>query len=423
MTHRTLAPAHPCMGNEVNSVTITVPGDSTLRLHPLTMVPDGDDVVVGRADTASYAVFPDAGARMLRMLAAGSSIREATAWYEEEVGESLDVADFIATLADLGFLLRDGEPVSVAAPVRWQRLGRWMFSWPAMACYAALTVAALIAMSARPELRPSYQHIFFTSYISLLPVVGLAITIPTILFHESFHALAGRRLGLPSQLGIGRRFYFIVAETRMDTLLSVERKRRYLPFLAGMLADAILVSAFTLLADALDVGSVPTWCHKVCLFIAFTCVMRLLWQFLFFLETDLYYVVTNAFRCSDLQNATRHYLRERFGRYLGLRARADSVLDWSDRDQAMARRYAPILVAGYSVTAFNLAWVGVPAALRMWSTLSARFTTRPGPAYGLLDAVLFLTMGSLQLSFLLYIAIRDRRAGSTQDPSLAGGIP
>ena len=235
------------------------------------------------------------------------------------------------------------------------------------------------------------------------------MAIPCILVHESFHALAGRRLGLPSKLGIGRRLYYLVAETRLDSLLSVPRRRRYLPFLAGMLADVVLVSGLTLLSVALNRDGIPAWCHKLCLATAFTCVLRLIWQFRFYLETDLYFVMTNLLRCTDLQNAAQYRLRALLRRLLH-RKPPQSAADWSDRDRAMARRYAPFLVVGYCFSLATLAWAGIPTFVRFWSTVIDRITRQGAPATVLLDAVIFIVLVAGELSLLTYVTLRDRRA-------------
>ncbi|MEI5101057.1 hypothetical protein RB200_24030 [Streptomyces sp. PmtG] len=395
-------------------MSVTVPGGPTVRLHRLTMVADADGVMVGRPDTGSYAVFPEEGAEALRMLGTGKTVAEVAAWYERTCGESLDMEDFLAALTDLGFLRADGETPNAdeATPrLRWQRLGRWTFSRPAWVCYGLLVAATLAAMVSDPALRPSYHQLMFTRHISLIPLALFAAAIPCILAHEGFHALAGRRLGLPSTLGIGRRLYYLVAETRMDTLLSVERRRRYLPFLAGMVADVVLVSLLTLTSVALGRTGVPGWVPALCLAVAFTCVLRLVWQFMFYLETDLYYVVTNALRCTDLQNATRFHLRALARRLLrGKPPRATT--EWSAHDLAMARRYAPILVSGYGFSLASLAWAAVPTAVTFWSTAIDRFSDPDTPATGLLDAAFFVALTAFELSLLLYVTVRDRRAKS-----------
>jgi hypothetical protein len=377
------------------------------------MVAEDDGVMIGRPDVGSYALFPKEGAQALRLLDSGVPISGMARWYEQTNGSPLDVDDFLATLEDLRFLRSDDEPA--AAPVRWQRLGRWTFSRPAWLCYIALMAAAVIVMMREPSLRPSYHQVFFTHYLSLIPLTLAAVQIPCVLIHESFHALAGRRLGLPSTLRLGRRLYYLVAETRLDALLSVPRRRRYLPFLAGMLADTVLISVLTLLAAVLRGHGIAAWCPALCLAIAFTCVLRLIWQLMFYLETDLYYVLANALRCEDLQNTTRFYIRTRFRRVLR-RVPLQPDADWSDRDRAAARWYAPLLVVGYGFSLFSLFWAGIPTAVHFLSLIIDRFKGSQSPTAGILDALSFITLTSLQIGLTGYVVVRDRRARKALAP-------
>jgi len=397
-------------------MSVTAPVSGTIRLHRLTMVTEGDDVMIGRPDLGSYAVFPQEGAEALRLLDAGMPMSGVPDWYQQTCGTSLDIDDFLAALDDLKFLRSDGEDEPAEAPVRWQRLGRWTFSWPALVCYAALTVAAVVAMARAPYLRPTYHQIFFTQYLSLIPITLTVAMIPTILLHESFHALAGRRLGLPSTLTIGRRFYYLVAETRLDSLFSVPRRQRYLPFLAGMTADVVLTSALTLIAACLHDHGFPGWCAGVCLAIAFTCVLRVIWQFMFYLETDLYFVVSHALRCPDLQSAARFYIKTHLWRLLH-RPPPRSDADWADRDRAIARWYAPLLIIGYGFSLWSLVWAGIPSTVHFVSLIIDRFSGSQNPTSGILDALSFILLNLLQWGLVLYVTVRDRRARASQGPS------
>jgi hypothetical protein len=382
----------------------------TLRLHRLTMVLEKDGVMIGRPETGSYGLFPTEGAEGLRLLANGASLADVAAWYEHQYGSSLDTDDFVSTLDGLGFLREEGEDEIEPATVRWQRLGKWAFSFPAWLCYIAVVSGALIAMTIDPDLRPSYNNVFFTDHISLIPLALTAAQIPCVLLHESFHALAGRRLGLPSTLGIGRRLYFLVAVTRLDSLLSVPRRQRYLPFLAGMLADTLIISSLTLLAAALRAHETAAWVPAFCLALAFTGVLRLFWQFMFYLETDLYYVAATALRCADLQNATRFYIRSQFRRLLR-RVPLPPDTDWSDRDRLMARWYAPVLVSGYGFALASFVWAGIPTTVRFWSTLAERFGgSQSSTTAALLDALVFLSLTAMNVTLLIYVAQRDRSA-------------
>lgn len=58
-----------------------------LRLHPLSYLDEGDEVVVGRTDTDSYGLFPADGAELVRRLEEGMAVPDAAAWYESRYGE------------------------------------------------------------------------------------------------------------------------------------------------------------------------------------------------------------------------------------------------------------------------------------------------------------------------------------------------
>lgn len=391
----------------------------TVRLYRLTMIDEPDGVMVGRPATGSYALFPAEGAQTLRMLAGGASVAETSAWYERTYGSPLDFEDFLEVLADLGFLLPQGESEPEETPVRWQRLGRALFSVPAWVCYLALAVAAVVEIVRVPALRPSYRDLFFTGQISLIPIVLTAAQIPCLLLHESFHTLAGRRLGLPSTLGIGRRLFYLVAETRMDSLLSVPRRRRYLPFLAGMVLDSVLVAGLTLLAAALRGRGLPAWVPGVCLAVSFSTLLRLLWQFMLHLQTDLYYVAATALRCADLQNATRFFVRAQMRRLLR-RAPQPPDEEWTDRDRQVARYYAPLLISGYVFSIGSLVWAGIPATVRFWSTVFNRLRGPHTPPAQLVDTGIFVALAATQFGLLAYVTLRDRRARVRSQNSRGG---
>ncbi|WP_393097034.1 hypothetical protein [Streptomyces sp. LN325] len=75
-----------------------------LVFHELSFVPEGEEVVVGRLDTGSYAVFPADGAELLRQLMRGMTLGAAADWYETTFGEDADLQDFVTTLRELGFV-------------------------------------------------------------------------------------------------------------------------------------------------------------------------------------------------------------------------------------------------------------------------------------------------------------------------------
>ncbi len=119
--------------------------EQTLYLHDLSFVSEGGEVVVGRLDTGSYAVFPADGAELLRRLGEGMPLSHASAWYEGTFGEPVDIDDFAVTLAELGFVREPGaEPKPVVGRYGCNGLfaGR-VASWPAGDGRAAVSTVRL----------------------------------------------------------------------------------------------------------------------------------------------------------------------------------------------------------------------------------------------------------------------------------------
>jgi hypothetical protein len=377
--------------------------DRVVALHPLTYLADGADVTVGRTDIDSYAVLPADGAALIRQLADGLTPRAAVDWYRDTYGEQVDIRDMLGALGELGFLRTADEPAPAPlAPVGWQRLGRALFAPAAWFCYGLLVVAAVVAMVRSPALVPHYQDLFFTRSFTIVELATFFGQFPLLLIHESFHALAGRRLGLRSRLSIGRRMYFVVFETSLDGLVSIPRRKRILPIMAGMLADVLVMAALVLVADFSD-GVVG----RLCLALAFGTVLRLIWQFYFYLRTDLFILFTTALGCVDLHTVAKGVLGNAFRRLTGR-----PVLDesgWHPTDRRVARWYAWFMFAGYVTTIGTLVIAVVPIAYRFLSGVLGRFFTHGSTFGDLLDSGLFVGINVAQILVIVTMTVRDRR--------------
>jgi hypothetical protein len=398
-------------------------------LHPLTFVRDGDEVVVGRPDIESYAVFPVDGAELLRRMADGSTIAEAAAWYERTYQEPVDVDDFLGTIRELGFAVDPAaEPTgptgptgpagAAGRPVRLQWLGRALFSPVAAWCYAALVVAAAVALWRLPPLRPAPSHVFFTGSLVVVQLVLVFGEIPLVFLHESAHVLAGRRLGLTSRLGIGRRLYFIVFETTLTKLLSVPRRQRYLPLLAGVLTDLAVFCVLVLIAAATRLpDGAMSFSGRLALALAYLTVIRVAWQFLFFMETDAHHLLATAMRVTDLRGMTSGYLRAWFWRRLRRPDRAGPDPYLSDRDRAVLRWFGPLtLVASVVLTLFALV-TAVPVLVGYVVRVGAGLAAS-GTSGDFWNSMVALLLALAQLGVLAMVAVRDRRA-ARRDSALA----
>jgi len=385
--------------------------DRPVTMHALAFLDEGDEVTVGRLDIDSYCVLPADGAALLRRLSEGATPRDAAGWYHQTYGEPVDLVEFLAAMDELGFLAGSGPAAPAVREVPWQRLGRLCFSGPAWLVYAAVLLAAAVAMARQPELLPRPAHLLFTGYATGVLALAVVGQLPLVLLHEAFHALAGRRLGLHSRLRLGRRLYLLVAETTLDGLVVVPRRRRFLPILAGMLADLVAVAALTLGAAALrhSDGAMPLT-GRICLALAFLTVLRIVWQFYFFLQTDLYQLVVTVLGCVDLHRTTTRWIANRLNRALGHRDRVTDESLWHPRDRAAARWYSWVLIGGYLVSAGSFVLAVLPVLVRLFAGVRDRLTGGPGVgADALVDSAAFLLLTAAQLALVAFLLVRERR--------------
>src|SRR5262249_40432431 len=141
------------------------PGD-VLAVRPLTVVPEGDEFLVGDPESSVYVVLPAVGVRVLEQLRSRRTLAEVSVEAEREVGRDVDVLDFAqslielgsASLADPGADQEEGGATPGRMPSR--RL-RYAFSRAAWVVYAGVALAAVALLAGHPGLFPRASDLFF----------------------------------------------------------------------------------------------------------------------------------------------------------------------------------------------------------------------------------------------------------------------
>jgi hypothetical protein len=108
--------------------------------------------------------------------------------------------------------------------------------------YGAAALAALVLLVANPQLRPTFEHLFFLGdpILSILcyAPIGLALGAA----HEAWHWLAGRAIGVSATFRVSYRGVFLVFETDLTQIVATPRRRRYGPYFAGMAFDVSVLA-------------------------------------------------------------------------------------------------------------------------------------------------------------------------------------
>jgi hypothetical protein len=392
--------------------------DGSVSLHPLTFVrEDEDEVVIGRLGTGTYAVFPSDGAELVTRISEGMTPPEAAEWYESTYGEPIDMDEFLVTLTELGFVRNVEEShQEEQRPVRFQRLGRMVFSPVSLVVAAGLCALWVYLLVRHSDLRPSPSQVFFTQSVVIIQLVLTFGQLPLVGLHELCHMLAARRLGLPSRFRISNRLIYIVFETEINSVRSVPKAKRYLPFLAGMICDLVVIALLDLAAELLREpdGTLPL-SGRVAVTLAFTVFVRLMWQLQLYLRTDLYFVFATALNCYDLHEAGKAIVFNPLRRLFGRRDKVVDLAQWSPRDLRVARWYAPLMVFGVLTMLGMSAFFSIPIFVMYLEAVFGNLVSgNIGPYFW--DSLLSLVLNTAQITTLVLISRKERRERRSRAP-------
>lgn len=165
INHRmTMGASCPALGKRAGWLgeVMTARCDDAVRSADLSIVDEGDNVVIGNPLSGVFVAVPPVGGVVVRALQEGASVAEAAAAAEQFAGEPVNVAGFVDRLRELGLIAGPARPAiqlprtAAIQQRRWlhgpapERVG-WLFgraAWTVYACMAAFDVGVLLARPA-----------------------------------------------------------------------------------------------------------------------------------------------------------------------------------------------------------------------------------------------------------------------------------
>lgn len=396
-------------------------GDLAAAASRLVVARDGDECVLGRPDLGIFVQVPEPGAVFVEALQAGASVTAATERATEVAGEPVDGEDFIATLTEVGLL--DAAPAADAGPavarrtreIRWiegvsQRSAARLFGRVAWSVYGAAAVLALALLVARPELRPTYESIWFLGDPMASLLVFILASIVLSCLHEAWHWLAGRAIGLPAVFRVSYRGIFLVFETDLSQIVTVPRRRRYGPFFAGLAFDTTILAVFLLLrlADHQSWLPLPPLVDRLLGALVLRQVFAIVWQVAaVFLRNDMYAALTTALRCTNMYRVNALTIKDRLARLTPDEAR--ELAEASDRDRAVAPWFAAIYLAGIIAMLWVFLVAGLPNMIVMVGWLANSLAAHAAGSLAFWEAAAVAGYLLVTLALPAVLALRERR--------------
>jgi hypothetical protein len=362
--------------------------DSIVAVRSFTRQREGEEVVIGSPDTGVFLAVPPEAVEFLDLLALGKSMGEVSDLYLQKTGETPDLEDLLSHLETKGIVEAPstvaGGQNQIRRAVREtnyhfstfpQSIARVLFGRVVLTCQAALIALALAAILRYHSLMPVPRDLVFYRQRAFAWTILTIFTYAGIFLHELAHLVAARSVGVNSRMGISHRLWYLVAETDLTGLWGVPRKQRYLPMLAGIIVDAAVASflVLLLLAERRHLLFLSPFFLHLVRAMAFTNLMRILWQFFLFVRTDLYFVAVTYLNCKNLLIDTAAFLRNRVARVTSLvRPSLVRPVDQSGippAERRAIRTYAALYLTGRAWAFLTLFWITIPVCVGYWGSL------------------------------------------------------
>lgn len=392
---------------------------SKITLYKLVNRKEDNYYIIGRKQTAFYIQTTAVGSLIVSLLGKGKKVQEVKKEISRKY-KSINVDSFINRLIENGFVEKiDSKKIEqkikkirpILKFIHPKQIS-WLFSKPMYIIYFLIIFLGILVFLQNPlRYFPVNEDYFFSqSYIILIPLSFLIAWI-FVFIHEFFHFLAARSRNLPATFGLGSRLVYLVATTDVTNVYSIERKKRYRVYLSGILIDFFTMALsliFIYLADA-AVISMSVFLYKILKFLVLIQFLGILWQFLFFIKTDIYLVFENLTRIEMLYEKTEAFLKNEYYR-LTKKHHFSSYFD-TKREKNLVHMYAVFFVIGTITILYSFFYYYIPIALSfLYGALQKIASgTRLNDYTQFYDGIIFVIFFLINLGLFIYAFIREYR--------------
>jgi putative peptide zinc metalloprotease protein len=378
----------------------------TIKLVPHRITSDKDNYIVELLRTGEFYEMPRPAIEAIEALVKGVPPEQIESDLTNKYpDEEINMVDFLSQLEDMGFLVngednfsyigneldqnKDSEFVVIGL-----RFGRFLFRKQVIPVYALLFCVNIVFFMGRPDLFPHPRDLFPFNSMVLNIIASLFVSITLLAIHESGHVVAARTYGLASSVRLGHRLLLPVIETQMPTIWRLPRGRRNIPLLAGLFMDHTLL--FMSLSVLIFVPSLSVTVTGILGIIVLQLVLMSLYQCMFFMKTDLYYLLQNAFGSYNLLENAEGWLTEK----LPFIQRQKTTVIY-EKERNIVRGYAMFYILGLLFSAVVFVFYVIPQFMYSFAISFDRLMN-PSPTSMKADAVIFFAQFIVYVGVLMY---------------------
>ncbi|MDF2648819.1 MAG: hypothetical protein K0Q73_4624 [Paenibacillus sp.] len=385
------------MNHEIHS-------ESRAVLAHLTIQQEGQEYTIGDPLIPKFIRVPEPAVLVIELADGNRTLHDIKELIQQEKGIDVNVVDFVTKLLALGLVFSiDGRKIvdydTIQAPRHesWQvKVGRILFhKWMAR-LYMMNVVVIILLYAFNPSLLPHFRDAFLLNGIGANALLIFVISSIQIVIHECGHFFAAVSRGVKTNIRFSIRYVFVAVETQMTGLWAHPKKKRYLPYLAGMAWDCTLL-LICLLMQLSAIES--TFVFELSRLIALALFFSVLSQFLFFLRTDVYYVVVNWTNSANLHQSSKTFLRSRVPY-----KREESKGQWKrlpSGEKRAAKVFSFFYIFGIATLTFILIAFTIPASVTGLSMAFHQVADFAFDSVSFWDGAIILLLMLLRLS--LYV--------------------
>ncbi|KQU60656.1 hypothetical protein ASG66_13560 [Bacillus sp. Leaf406] len=331
--------------------------DSRVSVN-LSIQENGEEYVVGSIYTNEYIEVPEEAVFIIQKLDGNLTLEEVSQWIKKEHNIDLDVLDFVNDLRELNFLETIDGIVLIEPKNKILRnnkltllISNFFFNKASNLIYIIIFLSTIYLILFYEGLFPSYKDILVFNQIGLSIFTIVLLTWTLTIIHEVGHFLAAYKIDIPVKFNLSIRMYWLVAEADISGLWSVPRNKRYVPFLAGIAFDSLVLFISVILKIAVPL------LENIASLLVLLITIRFISHFMVFLRTDVYYVIMNSLNVRSLHTTSIEYIKNKF--------RFSKLPEMKSNERNYIRIYSFVYLAGAILSLCMLAFYSVPSMILM----------------------------------------------------------
>lgn len=372
--------------------------DSIISLSNLTVIKEIDEYTIGDEQKNIFFRVPREAVYVIEEAEGHNTIEEIQNSILQNKKIEIDVLDFMNTLNNLGVInnisLNEGHRNNFI-----KNLGKLFFNKTTVIFYIINILLTIILLISFPnKLTPNYQDTFVLSSIGLSLLLFFFVSWFLVFVHEGAHYLAVSATGKKMNFQLSIRWFWVVIEANMNTLWSISREKRYIPFLAGFFIDILIINvSFILILIINDIFVISLL--KMVALIQF---YKIIWQFIIFLRTDFYYVLLNYFGVSTLTKGSISYLLRKISSKYSLFFDQLSI-----REQIICKRYSWLYVISLFAICYLFLFFSIPTVFHTLKTTLNILSAFAYNTFEFWDS--FIVIALIFFEFILWIIAAYKR--------------